>query len=446
LCLFAHFPFDHHVLPVVDSDYLTICTETVQWLTQDYDLYLHNMSKFFTYNSLYVHSLCNATFNSEMIVPRLRKTVSLCDLTKNADEYHAKPDDLQIIYLVMSLNDILVFCLVPFACFSGLVLNCSVIRTIKKNQTKELKEQFFKYMSLNSKFNCLYCLIFAFYPVNFCLDPVSTEYCSSIASYSLVQYYKIVVIAYVGEGLKMCSNISYTLMTINRYMLIGRTHLPLLERISKIDYSKVVKWTLVLSFLANLGHLDQYIYNEGFVFLDEVNYYEIYDVYPMLNRDSIFFPFYKLAYFFVNFFVFLVINTGVEIITSRKLQAELLQKQSNVLELKTKEDTAKMKKQVEEDGKKNRRAILMVVLNSCINFCLRLPEIFVFVGSDVNFLLYHYQKIASVFQMTMFATFLEDFAYFAYILTFSTNCFMYFTFNRKLKKIFVKTFLKSKKN
>jgi hypothetical protein len=71
--------------------------------------------------------------------------------------------------MVELLEDLTIFVFIPVASIIGLILNFLVVRTIKKHQKKDLKEDFYKFMSFNSKFNCLYCLIFAFYPINYCI-------------------------------------------------------------------------------------------------------------------------------------------------------------------------------------------------------------------------------------------------------------------------------------
>jgi hypothetical protein len=96
---------------------------------------------------------------------------------------------------------------------------------------------------------------------------------------------------------------------------------------------------------------------------------------------------------------------------------------------------AKQKK-IEQDAKKETRAIVMVVLNSFFNFWLRLPEILVFVlssnsifqSSDFSLLLF--KKIPD------FSNIMVSVSFLAYILTFSTNVLIYYFFNTKFKQLF----------
>ncbi len=109
------------------------------------------------------------------------------------------------------------------ACFFGFVCNAMVVRTAHKHKKTYLKEEFYRYMSVISKFNCIYCLIFVFYPINVCNNYNSDFFfCPGFYTNYVAQYYKIIFVAYLGESLKMWPNILYLLMTVNRYMLIGK--------------------------------------------------------------------------------------------------------------------------------------------------------------------------------------------------------------------------------
>jgi hypothetical protein len=134
-------------------------------------------------------------------------------------------------------------------------------KIIKKNQKKELKEDFYKYKSINSVFNCVYCLIFALYPINSCNVYKNDYFCSAIFNTVFAQIYKIGFVNYLGESITCCSNISYILITSNRYMVIGRDPALLLKRISKIEIKRIIKLTILVSFPFNIGHIFEYCIN-----------------------------------------------------------------------------------------------------------------------------------------------------------------------------------------
>ena len=68
-----------------------------------------------------------------------------------------------------------------------------------------------------SWFNCLYCIIYLLNLVSECILPMSI-YCFSIRTAQETQYFncvnkpKIIVIGYLGDAVKICSNVTYVLI------------------------------------------------------------------------------------------------------------------------------------------------------------------------------------------------------------------------------------------
>jgi hypothetical protein len=152
-----------------------------------------------------------------------------------------------------------------------------------------------------------------------------------------------------------------------------------------------------------------------------------------------------IMYYFVNFFVFLVINTGIEIATLRKLQKELKEKRTKAAEMNTSLDELTKKKRFEEDNKREQKTIKMVVLNSFINFVLRFPEIYILIASS-NSIVYFFNNPILYFFISLehLMNCVVDFSYLTFILTFSTNVVIYYFFNRKFRNAFKAMFFKVK--
>jgi hypothetical protein len=191
----------------------------------------------------------------------------------------------------------------------------------------------------------------------------------------------------------MCANISYILMNVNRYMLIGREHNPTLEKISKWEFKWVVGLTCLASGLINIGHIFQYALNDGFSFTRLYHGAHLYSYtsFPSIVLDhSLCMNIYLLVYFIINYLVFFIANTTVEVTLVRKLHSELEGKKKRLAEMSDKPaaipstctTTAasisfrkRRKQEIEE--RTEQRAILMVVINAIINLLFRLPELFV---------------------------------------------------------------------
>jgi hypothetical protein len=221
--------------------------------------------------------------------------------------------------------DFLAFVLIPLACILGFWLNARVVWTVLKNCKKALNEDFYKYMALNSIFNCLFCLVYAFYPINYCLPYEAGFFCSAISNSMAAQVFKIVFQGFLGEVFKMCSNISYILITINRYMLVGKEHNFVLKKISNWSMKRVIGSTIFFSLLINIGHGFQYRINYGLGELfrqdNEVKFTD--DLYPSIVVYNTAFQVYSIVYFVLNFAVFFLINTFVEASLVLKMRKEI---------------------------------------------------------------------------------------------------------------------------
>jgi hypothetical protein len=267
MCIFASFPLQKPVFPILDTN-LTVCTDTIAWLTKTYPLCKQACSSQLPQQ---IYSICwenktgpNATLNNAKINEcLLLERSNSSNRSKQLEQYANDGDYYQVQYLFEFIVNLLAFVFIPFACIFGLVLNLRVIWAIHKNSSVELKDDFYKYMSLNSKFNCLFCLIYVLYPINYCQKYETGYFCSTIYTSIFAQVYKIVFMTYLGESIKMCSNIFYVLISINRYMLLGKEHSYLLKNISKWEMKRVVLLTVLISLLMNIGHIFQYRINYG---------------------------------------------------------------------------------------------------------------------------------------------------------------------------------------
>jgi hypothetical protein len=414
---------------------------------------------------------------------RIEMMLKQCELTGNTTTVANQIywDYYQTRILNMLFIELVPFVFIPCACLIGLFFNWKIIQTLKNNEKKELKEDFYKYMSANAKFNCLYCLIFVFYPITSCNWNASYYFCSEIYTYKFVQYFKIVMMAYFGEVVKMCANIAYLMMSLNRYLLVGKKHYEWLVKIAKLEFKWVIRGSLVFSALINIGHgwqyqaIDTLILAQSYTY--NVNYHQTtyydtdtttahngysYSDYPLANQNWGYF-YFSAVYFVINFCVFFILNTGIEIKIVRRMHKELQEKRerfakTNVTNLsssatsersKTSEGENDDKKREEEDRKRERRVIMMVVFNSILNIILRAPDMLcwmenyqiwqdLFTDKNSTSSLNGVGKIVPGLM-----SLITDIGYLSFILTFSTNFFIFYKFNAKFSEALV-FFSKSK--
>jgi hypothetical protein len=431
-CVFASFPFERFITPVLDTN-LAECTHTIQWLMQIYkDAYAFN-PHMFPENTIQLYDICTRIEFDRAVFD---KKVQLCKINQTLGNYEVYPGFFTIESTLVLVTACVIYLLIPVGSITGFILNRRVVQTIKKNEKKELKETFYQYMSLNSKFNCVFCLAYVLYPLTSCSESKDPNlfFCTSISNSYIVQYYKIICVNFIGETVKMSANFSYLLMTINRYMLIGREHLSILERISKLELKNVVIFTVTFSSLVNVGHLFQYqIYDGGIEARRDGSLFWSFN-YPLTASDyQRFFTPYSLTYFCVDFGLFFFINTAIEISILRKFHAELKEKQRKMQEMQQANQNQINK--LESDKKKEQRAITMVALNSLVNFILRCPEVFI-ISKNLDLLSADSSVTRFMSKFQSIGLLLYNISYFLYILTFSTNVLIYFKFNEAFNKAF----------
>jgi hypothetical protein len=413
------------------------------------------------------------------------KMLNLCQIkdTENALQeqsnlYSTYPDYYQTRLVAMLTIELIPFVLIPCACLTGLYLNWKIIRTLEENSKTVLKEDFYKYMSANAKFNCTYCMIFVFYPMTSCTWNLSYHFCSSIYTDQFVQYYKIVMIAYFGEVVKMCANISYLMMTLNRYLLVGKYHAPWLVKLAKIEFKRVIRWSFLFSVLVNIAHGWEYqsvndlvvgLNMKSSVYLKLYNYVRAngysYSEYPEANKET-WYLIYSICYFVINFGAFFILNTGVEVKIVRRMHKELKEKRQRLARMnatkpslpstslkkeepETSQEDKDKKKAEDEDGIKERQVIKMVIFNGVFNFILRGPDI-LFWMENKNIVSCFYSGSYEHVDLTWnneenmhnertpgLLNLIADIAYLTYILTFTTNFVIFYNFNKNFKQAIV---------
>jgi hypothetical protein len=266
------------------------------------------------------------------------------------------------------------------------------------------------------------------------------------------------MMAYFGEVVKVCANISYLMMTLNRYLLVGKDHAPWLVTLAMLDFKWVIRVSILFSALINIGHGWQYHavnelqFGSDSLRMDGFSYSE----YPQANQGTAYFI-YSIVYFCLSFGVFFILNTGIEVKIVRRMQKELKGKRERLakmnapksaaqtgsvqigsVETKSKTDLEE-KKREEEDSEKERKVIKMVVLNGIFNFILRAPEMLFWIENSYGWIILF--KISDSydgeFSFPGFLNLIADIGYFSYVLTFSSNFFIFYKFNKNFKEAVV---------
>jgi hypothetical protein len=160
--------------------------------------------------------------------------------------------------------------------------------------------------------------------------------------------------------------------------------------------------------------------------------YMIFNQYPEALVFPGFFSVFSILYFSINCVLFFLINTHVEIVIVKKFHQELREKRRKMQEMTSQQMDERAKLKLEEDTKKEQRAIKMVVFNSLINLA---PEILIILNNSTGILFKN--EVYNFFLNTPGLPLLSvDMTYLMYILTFSTNVAIYCHFNERFNLAF----------
>jgi hypothetical protein len=237
-------------------------------------------------------------------------------------------------------------------------------------------------------------------------------------------------------------------------MLIGKDHKPWLKTIAKLEFKWFILGAFLISAVINIGHgfeyhvkketlvipndgdRDRLTYDGSTIYLYNVVFSKDYiDQYPSVNSDLSFFV-YSIVYFVFNVLLFFIVNTLIEVKILKCMHKELVEKRERMARMSASKSTALDKNKntsvEEEDDKKERRVIIMVTVNSLINFFLRIPDFLIFLENSSQTAADYYNSI-----YPGLASLLLDVSYLAYILTFSFNVLIFYKFNLKFKEAFI---------
>jgi hypothetical protein len=433
-CLFQNFPLERLVFPLVGDVFSSNFTCTVILLMQRYTTYSYYLNltdddwKLMA-NRSEIISRAISKIEVDICKNKTAHTAQTCSVSGKASSHNWAYNtqngraDLDVAELEYTFSVVMI----PLACVLGLLLNVKTIWTI---WDKRRQETCWVLMSINAKLNCLYCLIYLLNLFDVCVDPLGV-FCSAVYASSATQYFKIIVIVYGGECVKVCANIAFLLMTLNRYTITGQNHAWVFKKISELSVIKILIISTIFSLLFNAIYLFQYDVNPG---TGSDGYSQPEDYPIVLTTRGLTFEVFFFIRCLLNYVLFAFSITCLEILIALKLHRELTGSKRRMAVVSYSEDTNEVKiSKIEEAVHKiEHRAIALMMFNAFVYFVLRFPELFALFqytrDFSSNYVYVYFCEMLDVCDR------LPEYANFFYILTFSTNYFMYFvlrkTFNR----------------
>ena len=233
LCLFKDFPHSRAVYTVIEPGKSLKCTCTLAWLQLYYKIYepfintVYNLTDSDIPDMYQLASVKNTSkycTNDQVKNCDFETKFKNCDKHKTASKSKGLSftNDIDIYFIVKWLQFILLTILQPIFSFLGLFNNILTIICIKNgNKKKDFEDPMYKYIIINCLFNSVYCVIMMLKLINTCIFPYNSVFCSSVYQMESAQYFKIVLIMYFGNVMKMCSNVSYISFSLSRFILVS---------------------------------------------------------------------------------------------------------------------------------------------------------------------------------------------------------------------------------
>ena len=232
LCLFKDFPHERYVYPLLVPGKRIECTCTIYWLQLNTYKYEKELNVIPEYNLNYKDELfknvflfCNTSFDSSEC--QFGKKFKMCsnseDIRIQFSHQLSFDNDSDILYMIKFVEFILLVILMPMLCFIGIINNGLTILVIRnRNMKKEFQESMYKHIIINAGFNIVYCLIMGLKLINTCIFYGPSVFCSNVYQEIWAQQFKIILIHFLGNVTKMCSNVSYFFFSITRLLLLTK--------------------------------------------------------------------------------------------------------------------------------------------------------------------------------------------------------------------------------
>ena len=378
LCLFKNFPHERLVYSIIIPGKKLVCTCTLYWLQSNLHEFKSELEVMSDYNQNYeentlrrVFLFCDNYFNASEC--NFNQRLNMCRLNVDLDTLRSFNDD-EIFYFIKFMEFVLIVVLGPLFCLIGIIHNGLTILVIKdKNKKREFQEPMYKHMILNATFNILYCLIVALKLINTCIFYGPSVFCSNVYQEDWAQTFKIILIHFLGNAIKMCSNVSYLTFSLSRLLLITRQkneNLNISSKYKNVFISIYVFLLVLISFTLNSFKLFQYKINIK-LYSDSSKKefpFEIRDEQYCSNQMNKFqcqlFNAFKIANRSLNDVLFVILNILIDLILFIRFKRHMANKLCQINDLAQRISIEKSKKNV------NR----MILLNSFIYVFSHLPE------------------------------------------------------------------------
>ena len=452
-CLFIGLQNKDSIYSVIDPGKKINCSCTIIWTLKDTELYYEKtetndyvplfFSKLHEFPLIYCYNEPN--FNDLIKHCDFKTKLKLCKTSEFSkanisENFLALNTDSDLANLIKFIQYILFVYFNQIFALIGILTNIIVVVVVaniknlnkgKQNVANKKKDNMFKHILIHSAFNVFYCFIMAFKLINICLFFMPSLFCSSIANEIPAQWFKIVFIEYFGNIAKICCNVSYSAISISRIFLTGNNKKKgCLDKFNNLNIAIYLVLLVILSavfsifkfFQFSLNRLSLLDWSYIFSISKEIKsscsidflYCEIWDDWMLLNN-------------FVNYIFFFVFTILSDIAALANITRMINSKKKIVDNYKE-----------EEEGKKRKRILKMIVINGIIFTLSHSPEF----SFSILFLVFQNKPyFCSYFECSILNDIGQFFMYFSIMSQLSIN----YNFNKIFKQSFDNIIFKLKK-
>lgn len=468
-CLYVNFPFNQ--LIYVDPHTVCVngnCSCTLHWLLQ----YVHllNSSSHSMYN--FKHNLRDekpfyfGKYTNETLACKFSARIKMCHgaIRRTDDEQVRLGDEL---YFTQRVDFILVI-LIPIVSALGIVTNLtniSVISRINVEKSSQDRQQktLLRLMLTYSIINMAYCCINLLSLLSRCVEDYGL-YCSRFYHTQFGQIFYIVVVEYAASVLKSLSNVTFFLISVNRYILLekeGRISRLISSFVGKLNRKvtvfllfvvlavtcalnvhKIMIFKIVQTSLVRLLMHDMARYFVMFpFFLADSGFYEeqaAYETVEQVKRIATLNETLTYVNFVSNDFLLFFLFTFADVLLLKSIQKIIKSKKIN---LKGKLSDDKLNSHLRDIEQVEENTLKIIIVNTVALMLIKAFDLFVTVSkfkiSKLNLTRVTYESKLSQFCYTVkFCFVYEELVKIFYIVYYCFATLLFYYLNRNFRQTF----------
>ena len=424
ICLFKYFPGNKAILTLIQfssiKDFFEIGNRTdkctMKFLCQNTKSLDHLFTYFYSADSIQDFD------QSQLDECDFEYRLSLCPNSSDylplgpTRHYSSYYDTVYVFKWLDFIGPVVTF---PIFALLGFALNLITILVIrsKKNKAEKLFEaRLFKYILMNSIFNCLECFIYQLRLVNICISP-GAIYCSSIKNTSFGLAIGTYINIFLAESLKTCSILTGLLFSLERYSDTSKTKNKFIVWCGKISIKRIIFLVISASIISTASLIVQPVTDTHLPLYDTPVQFSI-NFYVENSLDK-FVAGLIIIHYILNDFVLLLVNLIVDLKLVCLIKADLKQK------IKFSGSQASNQKLLKKSHSVQNKANYMIIINMVIYLFCRMPElasrIYFLLNERTDTLLYNCS-------VEIFCYLLANTIEYLYMLSYSFNLIIYYNF------------------